>query len=299
MAERFSRESPQQRIYAAFASLLAQEDAAIDLVEAALLIAKLAYPEVDIACYQSQLDALARRVRGILGLSSTLPLDAMPTSPERDPHEYLQALNQVIFAEEGFCGNSGDYNNPDNSYLNKVLDNRAGIPITLSLIYIEVGRRAGLSIEGIGLPYHFISRCQYGEKTYYIDAFHQGRLLSKEECIELVRRIAHRPLKLHRHWFEPVEHKQMLGRMLNNLKRIYLERDAYEPALAIYELMVLLHPQSAVDRRERGLLHLQLKHYGRALHDLMAYRELAPEAKDRYEVLNYIKMIRHAIAMMN
>ncbi|EFH90176.1 SirB1 family protein [Ktedonobacter racemifer] len=299
MAERFSRESPQQRIYTAFASLLAQEDAAIDLVEAALLIAKLVYPEVDIACYQSQLDALARRVRGILGLSPTLPLNAMPTSPERKPHEFLQALNQVIFAEEGFCGNSGDYNNPDNSYLNKVLDNRAGIPLTLSLVYIEVARRAGLSIEGIGLPYHFISRCQYGEETYYIDAFHQGRLLSEQECIELVRRIAHRPLKLHHHWFEPVLRKQMLGRMLNNLKRIYLERDAYEPALAIYELMVLLHPQSAIHRRERGLLHLQLKHYGRALHDLMAYRELAPEAKDRYEVLNYIKMIRQAIAMMN
>ncbi|GHO44935.1 SirB1 family protein [Ktedonospora formicarum] len=298
MAETPSHDNPQQHIYTDFASLVAQDDAAIDLAHAALLIAKLAYPDLDICHHQAQLDALARRVRGILGLSTAQPTPH--NAPlELDPEDLLQALNQVLFEEEHFTGNVGDYNNPDNSYLNRVLEEHSGIPITLSLLYMEVARRAGLRLEGVGLPFHFVIRCQLGEETMYIDAFHQGQLLSQHECLEMVRRIAHRPLKLNRHWFKPVSSKQLLGRILNNLKRIYLDRDAYESGLAIYNLILLLQPQSAPDRRARGLLHLHLKHYGRALHDLNAYREMAPEAEDRYEILNYIKIIRQTIAMLN
>lgn len=295
MAERFSRESPQQHIYTAFASLAARDDAAIDLAHAALLIAKLAYPDLDIDHYQARLDALAQRVREVLGLSRDQP----STTSEHEPAAFLQAINHVLFEEEHFAGNSGDYNNPDNSYLNKVLEEHSGIPITLSLLYMEVARRAGLCLEGVGLPFHFVIRCRLGEEIVYIDAFHQGRLLNQQECLEMIHRIAHRPLRLNKHWFEPVSPKQLLGRMLNNLKRIYLDRDEYERGLAIYDLIVLLQPQSAADRRARGLLHLHLKHYGRALHDLTAYRELAPEAEDRYEVQNYIKIIRQTIAMLN
>jgi regulator of sirC expression with transglutaminase-like and TPR domain len=215
------------------------------------------------------------------------------------PLVVIHALNTILFQNERFQGNQDDYYNPDNSFLNKVLEKHTGNPITLSLLYIEVGKRVGIQIEGISFPYHFMVRHQWDEGIVYIDPFAGGTLLDEQGCEERLHQIAQHRVKLHTQWFEPITHKHMLLRILNNLKHIYIDKEDYEHALVVCDLIVLLTPQSGNERRDRGLLHLQLKQYGRAQQDLKAYLELVPKAEDRYEIRNHIKAIRQALAMLN
>lgn len=297
MTERFPDETTQQRTYRAFETLAVGNDASIDLAQAALLIASLEYPDLDMPYYLNQLDALARRVRMLLSLPAEAHSEAL------DPLPTLHAINQVLFSEEHFYGNQADYMNPENSFFNRVLEQHTGIPITLSLLYMEVARRVGLPIDGIGLPYHFMVRCSLPDHLIYIDPFEEGLFLNEEECRERIRTMTGQSTegksKLHAHWFTPVTPRQFLYRMLNNLKQIYLHNDDYTRGLTICNLMVILMPRIAAERKDRGLIHLQLKHYARALHDLMAYLELAPKAKDRYEILNQVKSIRQIMSMLN
>lgn len=273
------------------------EDAAIDLAQAALLIARIEYPDLDMQSYLAQLDALARRVRAILALA---PPESQPDlPPEIEPLSVLHAINQVLFIEEQFRGNQDDYESPDNSYLNQVLEKHTGLPITLALLYMEVGKRVGMPICGIGLPYHFMAGCPIPEGMIYIDAFHEGRLLNQQECKDYLRQMLRHRIKFYLQWFKPVSRKQFLFRLLNNLKRAYLEKEQYEQTLAVCDLIVALLPWAASELRDRGIVHLQLKHYSRALHDLIAYVDLAPDAEDRYEMQGHIKTIRQMIAMMN
>lgn len=293
MSENFSF---QQHIYQAFETLIAGEDAAIDLARAALLIAGVEYPDLDAAHYLAQLDALAERVRALLGLpgqhtsSSALP---------GEPLAAIEAMNQVLIEQEGFHGNQDDYYNPNNSFLNKVLESHTGIPITLSLLYIEVGRRVGLQIDGIGLPFHFVTGCSLPNRVIYIDPYEGGELLSEQDCWMKIRRIAGGKVRFHAHWFEPVSRRHLLVRMLHNLKHIYIDKERYEQALFVCELLVMLQPSAVLERRDRGIVHLQLKHYVRALRDLVAYTQQTPQAEDHAEIQGYINTLRRTIAMMN
>lgn len=294
MVDRSPKDTAQQRTYRAFEALVSGEDASIDLVQAALLIASIEYPDLDMAASMAQLDVLATRVWTTLTSSGT------PSSQETEPLAVIDALNHVLFTEEVFRGNEEDYDNPENSFLNKVLETRMGLPITLSLVYIEVGKRVGIALDGIGLPYHFVVGYRLTPNTtIYIDPFASGLLLSEQDCRERIQHATHNKIKVHAHWFEPVTHKQFLARVLNNLKKVYLDREQYEKTLAICDFLILLLPQAAIERRDRGVIHLQLKHYSRALRDLTAYIELAPHANDRYEIQNQMKSIRQLIAMMN
>lgn len=297
MTDSFSRETPQHRTYRAFKTLIAGDDDAIDLAQGALLIARIEYPDLDIAQYIGQLDALAERVRDALALPSPRQLPQLPE--ETAPLDVIDAMNKVLFEEERFHGNKEDYYNPDNSFLNKVLENRTGIPITLSLLYSEIGKRVGLLIDGIGFPYHFMVRCQLPQRVVYIDPYEGGLLMNEQGCRERLSQITQQKLKQRSHWFAPFSHRHWLTRMLNNLKKIYINRDDYGRALITCDLIVMLVPNSAIDRRDRGLILLQQKRYARAIHNLTVYTELAPDADDRDEILNYIKMARQMLAMLN
>ncbi|WP_111324575.1 SirB1 family protein [Thermosporothrix hazakensis] len=297
MTKGFAEESPKERIYREFEAMVRKADASIDLALAALVVATLEFPELDRTQYLQQLDRLAHRVRELVALP---PIEEQPTLPlDMDPGELIIALNKVFFEEEGFHGNTEDYFNPENSYLNKVLEERTGIPITLSLLYIEIARRAGLSLDGIGLPYHFVVRCRLPEGFIYIDPFHSGNLLTEQDCIALIQRFARTRVRPQSSWFKPVSRKMLLFRMLNNLKRIYLDSDDFERTLMMSNLLIILRPDDASERRDRGMLHLQLKRYGRALHDLQDYLKLDPEATDREEIQKYLQLIRQTIAMLN
>ena len=292
MGEEFS----QDIHYRAFGELIAEEDTTIDVAKAALLIATIEYPELNAEHSLATLDALAYRVRAMLHVSEA---DTQHTQT-LEPLTVIDAMNKVLFEEEGFRGNESDYYNPDNSFLNKVLQNHVGIPISLSLLYIEIGKRVGLPIEGIGLPFHFIVRCTLPTEILYIDPFEGGLLLSEQDCRERIRRFSHGKMnRLPRYFFEPVKPKQLLVRMLGNLKGIYLQNEDYTKCLMVSNYILLLIPDAAREIRDRGIIHLQLKHYAKALHDLKAYLKLEPHAEDRHEIQGHIKTIQQTIAMMN
>ncbi len=297
MVDKLPKETAQQRAYRAFEALLVREDRSIDLAHAALIIASTEYPDLDNAYYLSQLDALARRVRAILALPTQ---DILPQLPaEVDLLSVLQAIHAVLVDEEHFHGNQQDYDNPQNSFLNRVLEEHTGIPITLSLLYMEVGKRIGIQLDGFGFPYHFMVGCHLPQGMVYIDPFYDGQILSARDCAEHIRQIAQRRIKLHPHHFEPVTQHRLLVRMLNNLKHIYIDQEDFERALTICDLILLLMPAEALERRNRGYLHLQLKHYARAKYDLATYLEFRPQAEDRYEIQNYLSAIRQIMALMN
>ena len=293
MTEEFSR---QQDKYRAFKELVSGEDTSIDIAKAALLIATVEYPHLDTQRFLATLDALAYRVRVIL----KLPKAHVQLPETISPLSVIDAINKVLFEEEGFKGNESDYYNPDNSFLNKVLENHVGIPISLSLLYMEIGKRVGLLIEGVGLPFHFVVRCTLPTEILYIDPFEGGLLLSEQDCRERIRRISRGKMnRLPRHFFEPVKPKQLLVRILGNLKGIYLNKEDYTKTLLVSEYILLLIPDAAREIRDRGIIHLQLKHYAKALHDLKAYLKLEPQADDRHEMQGHIKTIQQTIAMMN
>ena len=288
---------PQQRARTAFVALIAGDDADIDLARAALLIANEEYPELDIAHYIEQLDGLAERVRELLGLCPSEKLSQASSKPEMI--DVLLAINSVLFDQEHFSGAEKNYYNHRNSFLNDVLERHTGIPITLSLIYIEVGKRLGVQMDGIGLPLHFVVRCRLTDEVIYIDPYDGGRLLSEQECRALVYRLLRGKAIFNPRWLEPVSKRQFLVRMLSNLKHIYVSKKDFVRALSICDRLLLLVPDAAVERRDRGIVHLQLKHHARALRDLKAYVELEPEADDAAEVRRQISAIRQIIAMMN
>lgn len=298
MAEQPMEPTAQQRALRAFETLIAGDDAAIDLAQAAFLIAKIEHPNLDTILYFAQLDALARRVGTLL----VLPEGHLPSQLPQDlsPFTVIHAVNTVLFEQEGFHGNREDYYNAGNSFLNTVLETHVGIPITLSLLYMEVCKRIGFQVDGIGLPFHFVLGHRLSTSTrLYIDPFERGECMTEQQCRERIRSMAGGKIRFHAQWFEPVSRKNFLIRMLTNLKHIYLRNEQHQYALAVCDRLVLLAPTSAFERRDRGVVHLQLRHYGQALRDLKAYTELAPDAQDRDEILEHIKTIRQTISMLN
>jgi len=213
----------------------------IDLGRAALLIATEAYPGLDILRYVAKLEALAAAVR------RRLP-DA------EDPLIKLAHLNTYLFEERGFHGNSDEYYDPRNSFLNEVLDRRLGIPITLSVIYMEVGRRIELPLQGVGMPGHFIVKHAGDEDDIYIDPFHGGRILSRDACEELIREMYGGQVPFQETFLAPVTKKQILGRMLSNLKAIYMHTKDYLKALSVVERLLLIQPTAEQEARDRAAL---------------------------------------------
>jgi regulator of sirC expression with transglutaminase-like and TPR domain len=300
MTDKYSQNTAQQRTYQAFTALVMDDESKIDLAQAALLIASVAYPDLDPVPSLTHLDALARRVRELLSLSETANLPALfAAESDFSPLTVITAINQILFEEEHFHGNKEDYSNPNNSYLNKVLEEHTGLPITLCVLYMEIGKRIGLPIDGMGFPYHFMIRYHWPAGNIYIDPFSDGLILNEQECIERLQTITRHHIPLHPRWLKPVTSRQILLRMLNNLKAIYINKSDFEHALAICDLIIILLPHVGIEQRDRGFLHLELKHYGKAMKDLAAYLELNPEADDRYEIRKHIKDIKQTIAQLN
>lgn len=280
-----------------FTKLIAEDDANLDLARLALLIAAEEYPGLDIEQYMDRLEELTVCVRLLLKHEEEQPALLLTTTSGY--FDMLHALNTVLFEQEHFRGNRANYYDPQNSFLNKVLERRLGIPLTLSLIYMEVGKRLGLRIEGIGMPFQFIVRCVLGDSVIYIDPYERGKFLSEEDCRRRLLQIFKNEEDLQVHWLEPLTGRQILTRLLDSLKHIYIHKGDFQRALHACDRILLLRPNLPVELRDRGVVHFQLKYYARALRDLNAYLELAPQADDLQEVRQQIKLIRQMIAMMN
>ncbi len=276
-----------------FAALAARPDAEIGLAEAALLLAAEEYPDLDMRHYRRVLDGLCDGARARVGEA------AIGARGGLGPCEVVGALNRYLFEECGFRGNRDAYYDPRNSFLNEVLDRRLGIPISLALLYIEVGRRAGLPLVGIGFPGHFLVGCDAPEGRLLIDPYEGGKLLTELDCIAILTQLHGRRVPLARHYLAPIGPRAFLVRMLANLKAIYLAREDYCRALAAVERILLLTPDAAEERRDRGLLHLKREAFSLAASDLEAYLQARREAQDRDQVARYLATVRQILARLN
>ncbi|MBI2680907.1 MAG: transglutaminase family protein [Candidatus Solibacter usitatus] len=266
--------------------LLAGRNQEVNLDQAALELAEVEFPGLAIEPFLGLLDSHAAELsERIIGSISGL--------------DFVTTANRYLFEELGFRGNASNYYDARNSCLNEVLTARAGIPITLSLVYIEIARRLGKPVRGIGLPGHFVVRYDDGVYSTFIDPFNGGQLLTAEECFTLARTASGVELELDSRALEPVSKRQIMFRMINNLRRAYQERGATGKALEILSLLLQANPNSAEEYRQRGLIHLQAEHMTAARADLTRYLELAPEAPDRSHIEEHLRSIQRWLAAIN
>ena len=249
----------------------------IDLAWAALLIAASEYPELDVIAQMEVLDSLAAGAAKGMG-------------DDGDPLSSVNDLSAYLFDEVGFHGNDSEYYDPRNSYLNEVLARRMGIPITLSLVCIEVGKRQVVPLEGVGMPGHFLLRHR-DEPGIYIDPFHRGILLSEEECAQLLRDATRTAVPWDQSYLTTVSNRELIARILRNLKGIYLNQHDHQRALGIAGLAVSLQPNIIGERRDRGLIHYQLGNHQAALEDLRIYLAASPPGAETSDVQRLVDRI--------
>jgi regulator of sirC expression with transglutaminase-like and TPR domain len=282
-----------------------------DLASAALMIARVEYPELDAGRYLAELDFIGDEA--CRRLSIAVPPADTPHDVDADCYAKVVALNAYLFEELRFIGNETDYGDPRNSFLNEVIDRRTGIPITLSLVYMEVARRAGLAIEGINFPGHFLLRCPAGRRAGYtkdliIDPFHGGALLSRDLLAQQSggREEDEDPERFESRLLPRATKPQILSRMLANLKRVYVNMQSFPQARDVADLLIALDPSAIGELRDRGLLAYNLKDFSGALRDLQAYLKLIPsgtqddeERQDRERIWEHVKTLRKRVASLN
>jgi regulator of sirC expression with transglutaminase-like and TPR domain len=262
------------------------EDERIDLIRSALVIARMEYPALDIEEYAGRIERMSRRAAA---LAAGLGASGMRA-----------ALNQVMFEEGSFRGNREDYYDPRNSFLNDVLDRGLGIPITLSIIYMEVAQRVGFLLSGVGMPGHFLLK-HYGTdgQETLIDCFNRGDILSRQDCQSRLDEIYSGEMALRPEFLHPISRRQILTRMLNNLKTVYLSTRNFRKALPLADLILVIHPRSAEDVKQRALLRYSMGMHALAAEDLDEYLKISPTASDGEEVRQMSLSIRRMLALMN
>lgn len=257
----------------------------IELGRAALAIALCEYPQLDFAYYLSHIDQLA--------VTAAARLSGHPTGYA------IAALNSVLFEEHGFRGNRENYFDPRNSFLNEVLERKTGIPITLSVLYMEVAQRIGLSLEGVGFPGHFLVRYLGPDEEVVLDPFNRGEIRSRESLEEMLAKLYGREMPLDPSFLRPISNKQILRRMLNNLRMIYLRENASLKLLPVMEQLVILDPACAEDIRDRGAIYLKLECFNQALEDFQTYLRLAPLANDASTIRQQTGVLRKQVAQIH
>jgi regulator of sirC expression with transglutaminase-like and TPR domain len=221
--------------------------------------------------------AVIEQLRGLDRLADLLRADV---TAARDPRARLEALCHGLFDKLDFRGNHEDYYDPGNSYLHRVLSRRRGIPISLSIVLIEVGRRLGLALEGVGMPTHFLA-CDLDVPGIYVDAFHGGTLMTTQETAQLLERMTAGQLVFSPEMLEPISTREILVRALNNLKAIFVRKRAFGMALAAIDRVLLLRPSEVGQMRDRGLVNMQADRLSDAIEDLELYLDINPKADDR------------------
>ena len=278
----------------AFEKVLACDDVRIDLAHACLLIAQDAYPDLQVERYLGDIERMSMRLRGRMPQTSA-------------PEERVAVLNQFLFEDLGFRGNTEEYYDPRNSYLNDVLDRKVGIPISLSVVYMAVGRRVGLPLEGISFPGHFLVRLRMRAGVLVLDPFAGGAPQSEADLRERLQRVippgatdnvplSELPLD---QFIEAATNRQILARVLRNLKAIYRETDKPERMLEVLNRMLLVAPDSTADLRERGIVYQRLECYRAALKDLSDYVEREPDAPDMDDVRTRLVEVSARCARLN
>jgi regulator of sirC expression with transglutaminase-like and TPR domain len=251
---------------------LHQDEAPIDLAKAALYLAQEEYPELKVETYLTKLDQMASEV------AERLPIEPYPL-------RIIQTINGYLYEDLGFYGNTASYYDPQNSFLNQVIDRRTGIPITLSLVYLEIARRINFPMVGIGMPGHFLIRPVVEEMQIFVDPFHQGEVLFAEDCQARLSQLFGRPVDLRPEYLEAVSPRYFLARILTNLKAVYLDQEDILRALAAIDRILLLFPDAWREQRDRGLLYFQLGRWVEARRDLEDYLAVLPPTAPDVETI--------------
>lgn len=273
------------RVRERFAALVdGVPDEAIDLAHAALLIGVEAEPRVDVGRWLARLDALAAEVAPLVRAA-------------RDPAEQVKALVRFLYDEYGLRGNRDAYYDPKNSQLHHVLGRGLGIPITLAVVIVEVARRAGVPLQGVGFPAHFLVR--HRDLDLFVDPFEPARLLGLDGCRALLERVTGGTTPFEPALLRPATNREVLARMLRNLKAVHLQRGELEAALGAVERILLVLPDAAEERRDRGLLRVALRRWAPAVEDLQAYLARCPGAPDASRVRGQLEVARRELWSLN
>ncbi len=242
-------------------------DDQINLAKASLFYAQAEYNNLNVEKYLDILDAMAEDV-----------IQKLPE--ERYPLKVIKTINNYLFADLGYRGNSNNYYDPRNSFLNNVIDRCMGIPITLSVIYLEIARRIGFSMAGIGMPGHFLISPTFQESGIFVDVFNRGEILFEQDCLAKLEQLYQKPMKLEPSFLAKVNNRQILARMLTNLKHIYLSNNQLSKSLEIISGILMLYPDNPRELRDRGLIYYQLDKVKQACQDLECYLAILPNAED-------------------
>jgi len=253
---------------AAFTGLVDLPETELDMVHASLLIARLAYPNLDEHRYRQYIDDITERLRPRIADAAGMPAK-------------IEGLNHLLFEEEGFRGNRDHYFDPDNSFLNRVIDRRCGIPVTLSVIYMEIGCAVGLDIIGIAVPGHFLTAALGASGRIFIDPFNRGEVLSVQECRDRMGKKQATPGPLDPRQIPPAGKREILARILRNLKTIFIHTHREMNVLEVLHWILAIYPEAVREWRERGLRHEAMGNARQAVEDFNRYLTQAPEAEDR------------------
>ncbi len=259
----------------------------VPMARAALLVAQTEYPEIDVDAYERRIQDVAETLGQQLGREA-LRLTAKRT---------VQTANQLLFRELGFRGNAEHYDDARNLYLNWVLDERRGIPVSLAIVYVEVCQRAGLDVRAVGLPGHVICRytppdAELDADSLLVDVFNGGRLLTQRDCQVLVRNTFGARVPFKAHYLESLAPRQVVQRLLHNLKAGYLQRGDEERAARMIDLLLALYPWDLDEIRDRGMLRERLGDVRSALDDLEQYVRYRSEARDIQTVAETVRSLR-------
>jgi len=278
-ASKFAASEARRR----FASLVAESDEKINLAHAALLIAEEEEPR----------GAVVRNLAllGEMGDEARRRVDA-------NPHAVVETLNRFVFGELGFAGDEQNYYDARNSLLTHVLERRVGLPITLSIIYIEIARRAGLYAEGVGLPGHFIVRVRGGAEETLVDPFY-GKIIDEDECQERLDGVYGGQVVLTEEHLQAMSARAILVRVLRNLQGVYLNSNSHRQALAVVERILLLAPASPEDRRARGLLLAGANRLHEAVRELQFYLRVAGGANEKEAARQQLNKLHAQLASLN
>jgi regulator of sirC expression with transglutaminase-like and TPR domain len=266
--------------------LFDRPDAEVDLARAALTLARIRYPDLRDEPTLQWLDDRSREAERLL-------------DGGEEPDEVVSAISRVLFEIWGFEGNRADYYDPRNSFLNDVIERRTGIPISLSVLYMEIGKRMKAPIYGVGLPSHFLVKYHDARRRIYIDPFHEGRVLNRQGCRNLVKRLVGRPVELTDLHFAAVENRSIILRMCNNLRDIFLSARQLRPGLEVVRTMLALAPDSAEEIKQTAWLYHELGQRGKALDAIERYNELHPEPEEGEDLEAWTENIRRAQAQLN
>jgi regulator of sirC expression with transglutaminase-like and TPR domain len=264
-----------------FATLVADDDS-LPLTETAISLAQDTYPDLDLEGVLAELDELALRIK------RRLPEGA-------DLTEKIGALNRFFFRELGFAGNLNDYYDPDNSHLNVVLKRRRGNPISLAVLYLELGEQIGVPVKGVSFPGHFLLRVTLPEGDVMLDPT-TGQSLSEAQMVDMLEPyISHTEQSVGnalRMLLQPATPREIVARMLRNLKAVYLQSERWQRLLAVQQRLVVLLPGNIEEVRDRGFAYARLDYLRPALQDLERYLEDCPDAEDATAVESQLNELR-------